>query len=78
MHFLRDDSCILIQISVKFVPRSAINNKGIGSDNSMTPNRRQANIRTNDGVVKWRIYVSFGLSNLITFNTIIFSDLQRL
>ena len=51
MHFLRGDSCILIQISMKFVPMSAINNKSIGSGSSMTLNRRQTNIRTNDGVV---------------------------
>ena len=37
----------------------------IGSDNGLAPNRRQAIIWTNDDPVKWRIYASLGLNELI-------------
>ena len=36
----------------------------IGSDNALAPNRRQSFIWTKDGVVYWRIYVSFDLDKL--------------
>ena len=36
----------------------------IGSDNGLAPNRRQAIIWTNDGLVYWRIYASVGLDEL--------------
>ena len=38
----------------------------IGSDNSLSPNKWQAIIRTNDGPFYWRIYASFGFSGLMT------------
>ena len=39
-----------------------INNKpAFGSVNSLSPVRRQAIIRTNDGLIYWRIYASLGL-----------------
>ena len=36
----------------------------IGSDNGLSPNRRQAIILTNDGLSFWRIYASLGLNEL--------------
>ena len=36
----------------------------IGLDNGLAPNRRQAIIWTNDGLVNWCIYVSLGLNEL--------------
>ena len=36
----------------------------ISSDNSLAPNRRQAIIWTNDGLVYLRIYVSLGLNEV--------------
>ena len=38
----------------------------IGSDNGLTPNRRQAIIRTNGELDYWRIYFSLGLNKLFT------------
>ena len=38
----------------------------IGSDNGLAPNRRQAIIWTNGGLVYWRIYASLVLNVLIT------------
>ena len=37
----------------------------IGSDNGLAPNRRQAIIWTNDGLIWWRIYASLGLNELV-------------
>ena len=34
------------------------NNLNIGPDNGLVPNRRQAIIYTNNGLVYWRIYAS--------------------
>ena len=42
---------IFIQILLKFVPSSPINNQCIGSDNGLAPLRRQAIIGTNDGLI---------------------------
>ena len=39
---------------------------GIGSDNGLTPKRRQAIIWTNGSLVYWRVYVSLGLDDLKT------------
>ena len=36
----------------------------MGSDNGFSPNRREAIIWTNDGIVHWRIYASLGLNEL--------------
>ena len=53
--FLYGNCCILIKISVKFVPNGAI-----GSGYGLVPNRLQAIIRTNDGPFYKRIYFSHG------------------
>ena len=37
----------------------------IGSDNGLAPNRRQAIIWTNVGMLYWRIYASLGLNELM-------------
>ena len=39
----------------------------IGSDNGLAPNRRQAIIWTNAGLVHWCIYVSLGFNELTTW-----------
>ena len=36
----------------------------IGSDNGLSPNRQQAIIWTNEGLVYWPMYVSLGLNEL--------------
>ena len=36
----------------------------IGSDNGLAPNRRQAIIWTNDGLIYWHIYASLSLNEL--------------
>ena len=57
------ENYILIQMSLKCVPRGSNEHyASIGSDNGLVPNRRQAIIWTNDGLVYWRICVSIGLS----------------
>ena len=38
-----------LTISLKFVPKGPVNNIPVGSDNGLTPARRQAIIWTNDG-----------------------------
>ena len=40
-------------------PKGPVNN-GIGLENDLAQNRRQAIIWTNDGIAHWRIYASFG------------------
>ena len=47
------------------VLRVQVTNSSTGSDNSLVPTKRQAIIRTNDGLLCWRIYASLGLSELI-------------
>ena len=37
----------------------------IGSDNGLVPNRQQAIIWTNDGLVYWGIYASLGLNEYL-------------
>ena len=67
-HFVDDISrcifvkfCILIKISLKFVPMSPINNiPALVLDNGSAPNRRQAIIWTDADPIHWRIYVSLG------------------
>ena len=49
-----ENAWILIEISLKLVPKGPINNtpgSSIGSDNGLAPTRRQAIIWTNDGKV---------------------------
>ena len=46
---MNENVWILIEISLKFVPKGLINNVfGIGSDSGLAPARRQAIIWTND------------------------------
>ena len=50
--FLNENCCILMKMSLKFVPQGSIKNiPCIGSDNGLAPVRRQAIIQTNDGLV---------------------------
>ena len=56
---------ITIQISLKFVPMSPIDNTPalllfIGSGNGLAPSRRQAIIWTNADPIHWRIYAALG------------------
>ena len=49
---------IFIKISLKFVPQ--LTKLSIGLDNGLAPNRRQAIIWTNAGLIYWRIYAAWG------------------
>ena len=64
--FINEKFCILIQISLKFVPTGPINNKSviIGSGNGLAPNRRQAITWTNAGPIQWYIYAALGEDGL--------------
>ena len=63
--FLNENVWILIEISLKFVPKGSIDNISTGSDNGLAPTRRQAIIWTNDGkLTDAYIYASFGLNEL--------------
>ena len=60
--FFYESWCILIEISLKFLPKGPINNS-IGSDNGLVLNRSQAIIWTKDGLVyhieaktKWPLF----------------------
>ena len=63
--FVYESWCMFIQNSLKSIPKGAIKNNsaGIGSDNGLAPNRRQAIIWTNDGLVLWRIYRFYELNH---------------
>ena len=60
--FLNENDRIPIRISLKFVPRSPIDNKSALVQVGLVPNRRQAIIRNNDGMFHLRIYSSRGLN----------------
>ena len=60
--FFNEKVWILIQISLKFIPKGPINNKL--PDNGLSPNRWQAIISTIDGLDYWCIYASPGLNGL--------------
>ena len=63
--FLNQNYCITTWIWLKFVPKFP--NKQYASsdsDNGLAPNRRQAIVCTNDGLVYWRIYATLGLNEL--------------
>ena len=49
---------IFTKISLKFVPQ--LTKLSIGLDNGLAPNRRQAIIWTNAGLIYWRIYAALG------------------
>ena len=57
---MKEKFCILIQISLKFVPKGLIDNNpalvSIGLDNGLAPIRRQAIIWTNVDPINWCIY----------------------
>ena len=59
---MNEKFCILIGISLKFVPKSPINNipSSIGLDNGLAPTRRQAIVWSNADPFQWRIYVALG------------------
>ena len=61
--FLKENVWISTYISLKFIPKGP-NRQFIsfGLDNCLMPNKRQAIIWTNGGLVYWRIYASFGLN----------------
>ena len=60
--FLNENDRIPIRISLKFVPRSPIDNKSALVQVGLVPNRGQAIIRNNDGMFHLRIYSSPGLN----------------
>ena len=57
---LCDCFCIFIQIPLKFVHEGQII---VGLDKGLVPNRQQAIIWNNDGIVYWHIYASLGLDD---------------
>ena len=66
---LNENYRIPIQISLKFVRRSPIDNMPalVQSDNGLAPSRRQAIIWTNADPVHWRIYAALGGDELICY-----------
>ena len=59
--FVNRNVCILIEISLKFVRRNAINNKAsIGLHNGLATSRRHAIIGNNADPIHWRIYAALG------------------
>ena len=59
--YLNERFCILIQISLKFVPKGPIDKKvSVGSGNGLAPTRRQAITWTNTEPFHWRIYAALG------------------
>ena len=59
--FVKEKFCIMIKISLKFVPKGPVgNNLSNGLDNGLAPNMRQAIIWTNADPVHWRIYAARG------------------
>ena len=72
--FWNENDIILIQISLKFVPRSPINNKP-DSGKCLALNRLQAISWTNADLIHWRIYASLGgdeLKHVSYLHTILF------
>ena len=63
---MNEEFCILIKISLKFVPKGlTYNNPALVLDNGLTPNRRQASIWTNADLIHWHIYAALGGDELI-------------
>ena len=57
--FVNEKFCILIKISLKFVPKGPIdNNPVLVQNNGLAPKRRQAIIWTNAHPIHWRVYVT--------------------
>ena len=62
MHCFDWKTRISINNSLKFVPKSPINNTpAFGSDNGLAPTTRQAIIWTNVDPIHWRIYAALGV-----------------
>ena len=58
---MNEKYCILIQISLKFVPKDPIDNEpALVLDNGMAPNKRQAIIWTNADPIHWCLYAPLG------------------
>ena len=62
--FVNEKFCILIKISLKFVPKGSIDNNP-----GLAPNRPQAIIWINSGPIHWHIYAALGGDELkhVTF-----------
>ena len=59
--FVNEKFCILINISLNVVHKVQSNNiSAFGSDNGLTPTRRQAIIWTKANPILWRIYAALG------------------
>ena len=59
--FVNETFRILIEISLKFVPKRPVDhNPSIGLDNGLAPSRRQTIIRTNGHPIHWRTYAALG------------------
>ena len=61
------ESCILIKISLKFVPKGPTdyNPALFFLDNGLVTNKRQTIIWTNAGPIYWRIYAALGGNELM-------------
>ena len=59
IHFLNDDWCVLVSISLKFVPKGPIDHKA--SSVQIMAWRWTCIIWTNDGLIYWRTYASLSL-----------------
>ena len=75
---MNEKFCILIQISLMFVPKGPIDEKRIDLDYSLAPYRQQAIVSTNDVPIHWRIYaargrdeLTFPCNTLMTFKTFV-------
>ena len=70
-NFFHGNDCVLIKLPLKFVPKGSNDNTPVFVHITawqLAPKRRQTIISTNDGIVYWRIYASFGLSVIIHCN----------
>ena len=57
--YVNENFCILIEISLKFVPKVPTdNNPALFLDNGLAPNRRQAIIPTNVDQIHWPMFVA--------------------
>ena len=61
--FVYENCCILIQMSLRFIPNQQ--KSSIRTDNGLLPIKQQAITFTNDGLTHWRIFASLGLNESI-------------
>ena len=59
---MNEKNCIVIKISLKFVPKCPIDS--IGLDNGLAPNKQQVMIWTNADPIHWCIYAALGRDEL--------------